>query len=358
MISLKKKIHGCLAATRIASAMGAAVEGWEMRRITETYGVLDKLLPYHHYDVDWDHPAGSTEDGIERQKLMCTAIMTKQGRINAQDLVATWIGTLNPEHMRYMTEPFDRDLLTVAKTGLIPAWQLGQLSPHADLNTTARSFHAIPIINAGDPAGAVDDMYEIGRVYQSPQSKSFAWGAPYNAAAAAAFLPDATVESVIETGLRFAQPAVRETLEKAAELGREAIDDPLAIRDELNSWFGGRTGDYAMARIDENVCKAFAAFVAVNGDPKQAIILGVNFGRDTDCTAASIAGLAGALSGVDAVPAEWIDQVERGTRENPHTNSHMTIADTAEGMYKAVLSHLHRTADHASVMLGGGPSST
>jgi ADP-ribosylglycohydrolase len=351
MIALKKKIHGCLAATRVASAMGAAVEGWDMSRITEAYGVLDELLPYHHYDVDWDHPAGSTEDGIERQKLMCAAIMAKQSRITASDLIETWIETLNPENMKYMTEAFDRDLLAVAKTALVPAWQLGQLSPHRDLNTTARSFHAIPIINAGNPAGAVDDMYEIGRVYQPPQSNSFAWGAPYNAAVAAAFLPDSTVESVIETGMSFAQPGVREKLEKAVELGKRSVEYPLAIRSEMNGWFDGRTGDYAMARIDENVCKAFAAFVAVNGDPKEATILGVNFGRDTDCTAASIAGLAGALRGIDEIPAEWIEQVELGTRENPYTNSHMTIAQTAEGMHAALLSQLHRMADYSSVML-------
>jgi len=75
---LYDKIFACLAASRIASAMGAAVEGWSMEKIAERYGVFDKLIAYHHYNVDWDHPAGSTEDGIERQKLMCTAIIEKQ----------------------------------------------------------------------------------------------------------------------------------------------------------------------------------------------------------------------------------------------------------------------------------------
>ena len=353
MISLKDKIHGCLAATRIGSAMGAAVEGWDMERIFEIHGILATLLPYHHYNVDWSHPAGSTEDGIERQKLMCTAIIKKQDRISARDLVETWIETLDSENMKFMTEAFDRNLLAVAKTGLVPAWQLGQLSPYRDLNTTARSFHAIPIINAGNPVGAVEDMYEIGRVYQSPQSNSFAWGAPYNAAVAAAFLPDATVDSVIDTGLSFAEPAIRESLKKAVDLGKSATGDPLSIRATMNGWYQGRTGDYSMARIDENVCKAFAAFVAIEGDPKQAIILGVNFGRDTDCTAASVAGLAGAFSGIETVPEEWVDQVESGTRENPYTNSHATIAETADGMYSAFLTRLRGMADYTSIMLAG-----
>jgi len=58
--SLFDKIYGCLAGSRIGSAMGAAVEGWDMDKIANKYGIFDKLVAYHHYNVDWDHPAGST----------------------------------------------------------------------------------------------------------------------------------------------------------------------------------------------------------------------------------------------------------------------------------------------------------
>ncbi|MHC4310391.1 MAG: ADP-ribosylglycohydrolase family protein, partial [Planctomycetota bacterium] len=197
------KIYGCLAGSRIASAMGAAVEGWDMDRIAKKYDVFDKLVAYHHYNVDWDHPAGSTEDGIERQKLMCTAIIEKQNRITAEDLVKTWVKVLDPNKMKYMTEGFDRELLAHAKSGTVPAWELGGLSKHPHLNTTARSFHAIALINACDMDGVIRDVYEIGRVYQPPHSDSYPWGAAYNAAVAYAMRPDATVDSVIETALKY-----------------------------------------------------------------------------------------------------------------------------------------------------------
>ena len=44
MPTLYEKVYGCLAASRVASSMGAAVEGWHMDRIVETYGFVDKLL--------------------------------------------------------------------------------------------------------------------------------------------------------------------------------------------------------------------------------------------------------------------------------------------------------------------------
>ncbi|MBN1402427.1 MAG: ADP-ribosylglycohydrolase family protein, partial [Anaerolineae bacterium] len=78
MVTLYEKIYGCLAASRIGSAMGAAVEGWSPERIAETYGFVDRLLPYKHYTnrgIDWERLPGTTEDGIERQKLMCQAII-------------------------------------------------------------------------------------------------------------------------------------------------------------------------------------------------------------------------------------------------------------------------------------------
>jgi hypothetical protein len=169
------KIYGCLAGSRIGSAMGAAVEHWDMDRIAKEYGVFDRLVAYHHYNVDWDHPAGSTEDGIERQKLMCTAIIEKQDRITAEDLVKTWVKVLDPEKMRYMTEAFDRELLAAAKSGKVPPWELGRLSKYPHLNATARSFHAIALINACDIDGVIRDLYEIGRVYQPPDGDSFSW---------------------------------------------------------------------------------------------------------------------------------------------------------------------------------------
>ncbi|MHC4113385.1 MAG: ADP-ribosylglycohydrolase family protein, partial [Planctomycetota bacterium] len=77
-------------------------------------------------------------------------------------------------------------------------------------------------------------------------------------------------------------------------------------------------------------------FYATKGNVKDAIVVAINFGRDTDCLGATAAGLAGAFSGTPTIPIEWIEAVEQGTRNNPYTNSHMTIKETAEGMYSAL----------------------
>ena len=89
--SLRDKILGCIAGSRMGSAFGAPVEGWSVDKIQAEYGVLDRFLPYAHYGKQWKRPPGTTEDGIERQKLMCLAIIEKQDRITVNDLAKKWV---------------------------------------------------------------------------------------------------------------------------------------------------------------------------------------------------------------------------------------------------------------------------
>ena len=84
-------------------------------------------------------------------------------------------------------------------------------------------------------------MNDLGRLYyENPNDDAFAWGAVYSAAIALAMLPDATIE---------------------------------------------------------NVTYAFALFKATRANIGQSVIIVVNRGYDTDCTAASAGALCGAFSG-------------------------------------------------------------
>ncbi len=355
------KIYGCLAGSRIGSAMGAPPEGWSMEKIAATFGVLDTFQPYAHYDRTWKRPPGSTEDGIERQKLMITAIVEKQGRITAEDLVRTWIKVLDPEKMKYMTQPFDRDLLAVAKMGRVPAAQLGEFLGFPDVNTTARSFHAIPLINACDTEAMIQDLHDVGRVYQPLKSDGFPGGVIYNAAVVEATRPSATVDSVIAEALRHASTertegmlrAPKELIEQALQIAVRS-SDPMNMRAPLNEIYNTEVGPYPYSLIWENVAKALAIFAATRGDVRQAVIVSINFGRDTDCLAASAAGLAGAFSGTSTIPPEWIETVDHATTLNPYTNAQGTIREAAEGLYGALQSKLKRTEAQLDLMKSYG----
>lgn len=91
-------------------------------------------------------------------------------------------------------------------------------------------------------------------------------------------------------------------------------------------------------------------FQMVRGNTKDAILAGVNMGRDTDCVAAVAAGITGALGGTSSIPQRWIDQLEKATRLNPHTNSQRTMIEHADGLYAAFKNRLRKERAYAALM--------
>jgi len=363
MITLREKFRGCIGATWVGSAMGAAVEGWSPERIKETYGYLDRLLPYKHYTsyTDWERPPGTTEDGIDRQRLIATAIIEKQDRINAHDLVAVWLRDLDGEKMRYKQEPFERSLLELARAGLPPLF-LGELTILPNVVSMSRSSHPVALINAGDPRGAADDTYEVGKVFARQTAFALRWAALYNAALAEACRPNATVESVLEVARAFATyraeggslyahyDTVEREVNRALDLAAKYAE-PMAMRDAFYEiYYGGQYLTYGSSQANEVVSKGLAVFAVTQGQPREAILTAVNFGRDTDCLAAIAGGLAGALRGIGAIPAEWVAQVNESTQKDPYTHSRRTIEETADGLLAAFQARLARMSAYLGEM--------
>ncbi|MGI6368740.1 MAG: ADP-ribosylglycohydrolase family protein [Anaerolineae bacterium] len=363
MLTLKDKIRGCIAGTWVGSAMGAAVEGWSRERIVQTYGTFQELRSYKHYTAytDWQRMPGTTEDGIERQKLMNTAVIRKQDRITADDLVAVWVDVLKPERMRYKQEPFDTSLLEMAVAG-VPPRELGRLWPFNNVVSMARASHTLGIVNAGDPAAAAADVYDVGLVYATETTFALRWAALYDAALAAALAPGATVDSVLATARQYAayrsqkntpyggydrvEREVDQALEIAARHG-----DPIAMWDDLSAYYnGGNYIVYGVAQANEVVAKGLAIFAATGGDLRSTMIAAVNYGRDTDCLAAVACGLSGALSGVGDLDPQWIAQVNAATKADPYTNSQLDIDETTEGLFTAVQNRIARQKAALMVM--------
>jgi ADP-ribosylglycohydrolase len=335
------------------------MEGSSREGIRAAHGFLNTLLPYRHYtdETEWQRLPGTTEDGIERQKLIATAIIEKQDRILPHDLVRVWLRDLDPEKMKYKQERFDRSLLQLARAGVPPA-ELGRLWPFPNVVSLARASHPLGLINAGDPEGAADDAFHVGLVYMNTIAFGLRWAALYVAGIAEACKPDATVASVLDVVTRFVHYraeagslyAMYDTIE--GEVGQALAlaakhTDPMKMRDEFYEVYsGGDYFNYGHSQANEIVAKGLAVFAISQGDPKQAILTSVNFGRDTDCLAAVAGGLSGALSGMSGIPTEWVAQVNEATRADPYTNSRRTIEETADVLFAAFLARRRRLSEY------------
>jgi len=346
MSVLKDKVFGCLAASQIGSAMGAPVEGWDWRRTEREYGRLEKLLPYEHYGNGWRREPGTTEDGIERQRVFLRAIRRAGGRIAPQDVADVWREEVDVEQAAWCMEPFDRYLIGLAKAG-VPAGRLGSFSPYTDLISVARSCHPIGLVNALNPEQAWKDVHAVGLVLQSPTGSGLDWAGLVAAVIAEACRPGATLESATQAGLRLVEDGMRGEVERALEIAEKA-HSPLDMREPFDKIYAGRGIVYAASHANEIVAKAFAVLKATDASPRETIITAVNFGRDTDCLAAVAGGIAGALSGRCDLPQEWIDQVDRATKMNPHTCLKLSLDQMADIVVDAVRAEKKRMEHYAA----------
>jgi len=357
---LREKFFGCIAGCHIGSAMGAAVEGWPYERIEREHGLLDKLLPYVHYGKkDWVREPGTTEDGVERQKLMITAIIEKQDRINAEDLRRAWVDHMNPNAAGLVSEPFEGQLLAIARSH-IPAADIGKYCDYSGLVSLSRSCHPIGLINAGDIQGAIEDIREVGQVYNTANSRGILWAEVTAVAIAAATKPGATVDSVLsavfdncdKVDTRFIRPAgIQSELERALKLTADCAD-VRQMRQKFDSMYSGTGVPYAHSYANEIVTKAICVFRMTRGNTWEAMKAAVNMGRDTDCLAAVAAGVSGALTGGDSVPAEIIRQVDYATSVNPHTNSQRSLRETSEALYAAFQARRRKMKDYLRELEG------
>jgi len=364
-ISLREKFFGCICGAHIGSSMGAVVEGWTHQRIQETHGTVDKLMEYEHYRNGWARAAGTTEDGIERQKLMITAILDKGGRVNAEDVRASWVKNMNPKAPGNISEPFEGELLAMAKTK-IPAADIGRYCDYAGLNSFARACHPIGLINAGNIRGAIDDIMEVGQLYQTSYSRGLKWACVTGVAIAAATMPGATVDSVLQAVFDncnerafvpgrenwyadYAGVNVADEIQTGLKL-TENCKDFREMREVFDDVYNGKGMPYSMSFANEVVTKGICIFKMTGGDLKQAIIAGVNLGRDTDCITAVAAGISGALTGASSLPPEWIAQVDYATSIHPFTNSKRTLRETSDGLYDTFKSQLMGLKQYSEAM--------
>jgi len=364
-VSLQDKFYGCIAGSQIGSAMGAIVESMSHAATEKQYGTLNALYSYEHYGNGWVREPGTTEDGIERQKMLISAIMDKGDRINAEDVRRIWVRDMNPLAPGNIAEPFEAALLEMAKAG-VPARDIGKYCDYANLCSFSRACHPIGLINAGDEAAAVEDVMEVGQLYQSSNSRGLQWACVTAVAIAAATRPNATVDSVLQAIFdhcsmkqvvegregwyaKYAGANVAEEIKDALELTKDCKDFR-ELRVKMDTKYMAYGLPYSQSFANEVVTKGVCIFRMVGGNVTEAIIAASNMGRDTDCCAAVASGIAGAFSGGAVLPAEWVEQVDAATVVNPFTNSKRTVRENADGVYNAYLARYAKMRNTAEMM--------
>jgi len=350
MNKLYDKILGCIAASQVGSALGQPAENMTREELKKEFGVIDRLLGF---ELNGEaYPPGTTEDGVERQKLIIMAIQDKKGPPTCRDFAQTWLRVVKEESFGKMAGAQDEIHYRVIKAG-IPPEESGQFDAHIGRTGWSRACHPIGIINAGHPELAARNALDVGRIYQPPTGRGILWkkdlkrlaptyqigldwAAAVAAAVAAAFKPDATPDSMVEAALAYIVEPASEEIKRGLEIVTKAKDYEQVCAD-FDARYRASGMHFSMNRGFEVVSKGISLFYYFKGDVKATMLAAANFGRDTDCLASVSAGLAGALSGVSNIPREWMEQVNSAAKANKYTIMSLSLEEQAQVLYDCLM---------------------
>ncbi len=341
MTGLESKAVGVLAGSAVGDGLGSATEGWTPDEIRDHHeGWVEGIVPPHG-------PNGKAPPRVSRYRkgegritddtLMTQALVAVYARLRrhltAYDIAETLAPMLLDE-VRWIPdmERADQILqrLFLAEKWLVTRLVYGHVDPREAgsgnvVNCGAAMYIApVGIVNAGNPAGAYAEAIEIAGAHQSSYGRE-ATGV-MAASVAAAMTPGATADSVACAALELAQDGTRLALEAVYDAAAKYLDWREAIpalraaiepfdtvgADYRNPGLGARRPSRLHAI--EELPIALGLLLVARGDYRQAVLGGVNYGRDADSIASMAGALAGGLGGADAVPAEWREAVATASR--------------------------------------------
>ncbi len=353
MSVLFEKIYGVEAAAAIGNSMGDITEGMSYQEIEAVYGFHDKLLAQEkkggitrrEWGPDWirhahTRPPGTTEDGMERHRLLTTAIIEKGGRVTVEDVARIWVRDIDPEKFGYLLGNQDQIIYWQLRAG-VPPWETGRHAAWPGFIGTSKMMLPVGCVNACNPRQAALDALDIARIKDVrgiPGNYACEVAAAVAAACAEALRPSATVDGVIRVALEQLSEVPRKEVEEGLRWAKEAADWR-----ELRPKYAEKYRGKPVSNAVEVLSSALAVFKMAEGDPVNCILWSVNFGRESDCRAYVAGGLAAAMRGVRALPAEWVQTVEEAARNDPWTVSRRTAREAAEGIYRSLLNEIGRT---------------
>ncbi|CAI9415988.1 ADP-ribosylglycohydrolase family protein [Nocardioides sp. T2.26MG-1] len=375
---LSDKALGTLVGSAVGDALGGATEGWTSEQIRDRYDgwVTGIVAPFN---PDWRDarpiaPYHKGDGHITDDTLMTHALVdvyaARRDHLDAYAVADELVPRLIGEK-RWVPE-LEAEALLLQRIFLAEKWLVARLHyGHVDpreagsgniVNCGAAMYMApVGVVNAGDPAGAYAEAIEVAAPHQSSYGREAA--GVLAAAVAAAFVPGATASSVVEEALRLAHDGTRAAVAAVADAASGVSDWRAAIprlREAVTPFdtVGPAYREPAMdarrpSRIKsiEELPVALGMVLVAGGDYEQAVLGGVNYGRDADSIASMAGAICGALGGHASVRSDWATRVAEASRTPLEPAGH-TVAEVAREVFAKDAERAARRAERRAPLLG------
>jgi ADP-ribosylglycohydrolase len=185
----------------------------------------------------------------------------------------------------------------------------------------------VGVVNAADPAAAYAEAIDLAGAHQSSYGREAA--GVYAAAVAAAMVPGATAAAVIDACVDLAHDGTRAAIEAACSVTAPDWQSAIPLLRKAIEPFDTVGPEYRAPAMDarrpsrtkaiEELPVALGLVLLTGGSYREAVLGGVNYGRDADSIASMAGAITGALGGLDTVPAEWRRDVSAASKTDIET---------------------------------------
>ncbi len=312
-VSIRDRYRGCIVGQAVGDALGAPAEFLSLDEIRATFGPdgVTDLAPWHRF------PAGSFTD--DTQMAIATASGTLRALNRGRDMdIWDTIGVVHGAYVRWFetqTDPEQRRAPGHSCLGMLGSGRYGVLVDRRVDDDPSPDILGRP----SKGAGGIMRAAPAGLVLTS--DGAFTWGCDIAALThthPSGYLPAGFLAGMVDLAIH------RYDLETSVQaLSAELIDWPdheetlAAVHSALEA-VGTDAPDFvAITRLggawvgEEALAVTLLCALRHPDDWSAAVLAAVNHGGDSDTTGATVGALLGATLGVEAIPARWVEQVER-----------------------------------------------
>jgi len=289
------RARGCFLGLAIGDALGGPTEGMTLRAINERWGRVTGFLR--------DDQAGS--DDTEYALFNARLLLEYGWNLTADIIAGHWISEIAQDSNAHTGGGFS-EMLAIAnlKAGLRPP-QSGQ-HLHSWSDGLAMRVAPFGIVAAGDPRSAARLAAMDGSVTHAGEG---IYSGQAVAAAVAEAMTGASLQSIIDAARNAIPPNswTRRSIDRAVAAASESANiwSALPVLTSELVTPGYHWSDVA----PEAVGLAFGICVASRSSYSDAVLGGVNIGRDADTIAGIAGAILGAQQGIESLPAEWVQRV-------------------------------------------------
>ena len=292
LITTRDRARGSMAGLALGDAIGRPVEALSAQEIQARYGRVTGFVE--------DKPAGS--DDTEYALLTAKTIHRVGLGATRFDFADTWREDVLPQTDNFKGGGFsEMAAIENLRRGLQPPLSGDHM--HSWSDGLAMRVAPLGIVANGDRKLAAHLATEDGVVSHSGEGVH---SGVVVAVAVTAAMTGADARECFQAGLD-AIPADSWTARSLRD-GRDLVDSGLG-HDELAVALHDRLAvpDYFWADVaPEAVGLAMSSLLVGNGEFASSMLFAVNMGRDADTNAAIAGCIAGAISGADSFPPEWL----------------------------------------------------